>query len=171
MGLSIQFESHTVELPAIYLMEHDPKTFEFYDQPPPIKLEYHANNGKNVGVLHTPDFFVLQAEFVGWEEWKREEELLKLTEKMPNRYVRDVEGRWHCPPGERYAAEYGLGYRVRSSAELHWQFLRNLMFLEDYLRDDCPPVALQVSEAISQLVNENLGITLDDLLKQANAGS
>jgi hypothetical protein len=33
MGVSIQFESHTVELWAIYLMEHDPDVLEFYDQP------------------------------------------------------------------------------------------------------------------------------------------
>ena len=35
MGVSIQFESHRVELAAIYEMEHDPLTLEFYDQPPP----------------------------------------------------------------------------------------------------------------------------------------
>jgi putative transposase len=33
MGVTIQFESHTVELWAIYLMEHDPDVLEFYDQP------------------------------------------------------------------------------------------------------------------------------------------
>jgi putative transposase len=35
MGQTIQFESHTVELWAIYQMEHDPDVLEFYDQPPP----------------------------------------------------------------------------------------------------------------------------------------
>jgi hypothetical protein len=33
MGVTIQFESHRVELAAIYEMEHDPQTLEFYDQP------------------------------------------------------------------------------------------------------------------------------------------
>lgn len=171
MGVTIQFESHKVELAALYLMEHDPQTFEFYDQPPSIKLEYRANNGKNVGVLHTPDFFVLQTEFVGWEEWKHEDELPKLAEKMPNRYVLDAEGQWRCLPGERYAEQYGLRYRVRSSAELDWQFLRNLTFLEDYFRDDCPAVDPAVAEKISRLVNENPGITLDELLRRLSEGS
>src|SRR3989442_11180899 len=36
MGVCIQFESHRVELAAIYEMEHDPLTLEFYDQPPPM---------------------------------------------------------------------------------------------------------------------------------------
>jgi len=32
VGVTIQFESHTVELGAIYLMEHDPKALEYSDQ-------------------------------------------------------------------------------------------------------------------------------------------
>jgi putative transposase len=40
MGITIQFESHTVELWAIYLMEHDPDVLEFYDQPQTFKLRY-----------------------------------------------------------------------------------------------------------------------------------
>ena len=31
MGCTIQFESHTVELWAIYTMEHDPAILEYYD--------------------------------------------------------------------------------------------------------------------------------------------
>ncbi len=34
MGLTIQFESHRVELAGIYEMEHDHSVLEFYDQPP-----------------------------------------------------------------------------------------------------------------------------------------
>src|SRR5437899_9712024 len=33
MGVSIQFESHTVELWAIYTMEYDREVLEFFDQP------------------------------------------------------------------------------------------------------------------------------------------
>ncbi|MGH9447931.1 MAG: hypothetical protein ACRD3O_19745, partial [Terriglobia bacterium] len=38
MGVSIQFESHRVELAGIYEMEHDSGILEYYDQPPTIKL-------------------------------------------------------------------------------------------------------------------------------------
>jgi len=31
---TIQFESHKVELPTVYEMEHDPDVIEYYDQPP-----------------------------------------------------------------------------------------------------------------------------------------
>lgn len=59
MGLTIQFESHTVELAGIYQMEYDSDVLEYYDQPPSIKLNYKSKNERNVGVWHTPDFFVL----------------------------------------------------------------------------------------------------------------
>jgi putative transposase len=32
MGVTIQFESHRVELPFIYEAEHDSQVFEYYDQ-------------------------------------------------------------------------------------------------------------------------------------------
>jgi hypothetical protein len=46
MGVTIQFESHRVELAAIYAMEYDPLTLEFYDQPPSIVLDYNTSKGE-----------------------------------------------------------------------------------------------------------------------------
>jgi hypothetical protein len=34
MGVTIQFESHRVELAFIYQLEHDSSVLEYYDQPP-----------------------------------------------------------------------------------------------------------------------------------------
>ncbi|KUO76691.1 MAG: hypothetical protein APF81_11510 [Desulfosporosinus sp. BRH_c37] len=59
MGVSIQFESHKVELPGIYLKEHDFNVEEYYDQPPAIKLTYNSRKDRVVGFYHTPDYFVL----------------------------------------------------------------------------------------------------------------
>jgi len=38
MGVTIQFESHRVELAGIYEMEHSASVLEYFDQAPPIKL-------------------------------------------------------------------------------------------------------------------------------------
>ena len=46
MGATIQFESHRVELPVIYELEHDPSALEYYDQPPSIPLFYESGNGR-----------------------------------------------------------------------------------------------------------------------------
>src|SRR3954447_25910923 len=67
MGVTSQAESHRSELAGLYEYEHDPATLEFYDQPPPIKLVYQAANGRRVGVRHTPDYFVIRADAVGWD--------------------------------------------------------------------------------------------------------
>ena len=171
MGVTIQAESHRNELAGIYEKEHGPDTLEYYDQPPPIKLAYQARNGRRVGVLHTPDYFVIRTDSVGWEEWKTDEALARLAVTMPQRYVRGEDGRWRCPPGERYAERFGFCYRVRSSAEIDWVFQRNLLFLEDYLRADCPPVGEHAADAVFALVTHHPGLALDEVLRQAAGAS
>ena len=133
MGVTIQFESHRVELPAIIQLEHDDSVLEYFDQAPAIKLDYPSLDGRSLGVLHTPDFFVLRTHSAGWEECKTEEELARLSERNPNRYCRDSQS-WICPPGRQYAERFGFYYQVRSSAGINWLFQRNIQFLEDYLR-------------------------------------
>ena len=87
MGFTIQFESHRVELAGIYEMEHDHSVLEFYDQPPSIKLDYFSAAGRRLTVMHTPDFFLIRQDAAGWEEWKTEEELVRLAQRNPHRYL------------------------------------------------------------------------------------
>lgn len=163
MGCIIQAESHRNELAGIYEKEYDPETLEYYDQPSRIKLNYEAKNGRRVGIWHTPDYFVIRSNSIGWEEWKMEAELPCLAEKMPYRYVQE-ENVWHCPPGEEYAAQLGFFYRVRSSAEIDWNLQRNLLFLEDYLHADNEDPNEKVVSSTGSLVAGHLGITLQELL-------
>jgi putative transposase len=164
MGVTIQFESHRVELPFVYELEHDATVLEYYDQPPSIPLSYQAANGRGLSVTHTPDYFVLGRDSAGWMECKTSEDLEKLAIKSPNRYCRNGEGQWCCPPGEAYASERGLYYRVRSSAEINWVLQRNLLFLEDYLRFDHASVTGFVDRAIKAVVQMEPGILLRDVL-------
>ena len=180
MGVVIQAESRTVEFAAVYLMEHDPLVLEFWDQPnPPITLRYPVKqkNGqfRTIGVLHTPDYFVLRENKpdlgkrsieLGWEEWKTEEELLRFESEGSQRYVRDEQGRWRCPPGEAVAVPLGFFYRVRSSAEIHETFQRNLRFLSYYLRENQESVADAAKAEVLALVRSEPGITLSTLLSR-----
>src|SRR5215469_8447591 len=167
MGVTIKFESHRVELAAIYEMEHDPDALEYYDQPPPLKLTYDSASGRRMGVFHTPDFFVLRTAKAGWEEWKTEEDLARLTEHNPNRYRLDGSGRWRCSPGEAEASSLSLYYRVRSSREIDWTYQRNIQFLEDYLRAESPAVDCHVRQAVLALVTNYPGISLSELFRMA----
>lgn len=150
MGVTIQFESHRVELPTVFELEHDDDVLEYYDQVPSIKLDYCSANGRHLGVLHTPDFFVIRRNSAGWEECKTEEELIRLSEHSPNRYHRS-EQNWMCPPGRQYAEPLGLYYRVRSSAEINWLFQRNIQFLEDYLRNAPQVSSLHRQQVLAQI--------------------
>lgn len=163
MGRTIQFESHRSELPAIIEFEHDLTVHEYYDQPSKVKLEYDGVNGRRIVVLHTPDFFVIREHSVGWEECKTEEELILLSRQNPNRYIKDEEGSWRCPPGEAYAEQFGFYYRVRTTKNINWTFQRNIQFLEDYLRVDIPPVSDQARQAILEIVSTIPNINLQEL--------
>jgi putative transposase len=160
MGVTIQFESHTVELWAIYLMEHDSDVLEFYDQPQTFKLRYQAKSGtKMLGHYYTPDFLVLRKNGVGFEEWKTEDELHRQAEKQPSRYQRMEDGTWRCPPGEEYAEPLGLSFRVCSSSSLSRIYVENLIFLEDYV-GFMPTVPHHVQARLLELVRETPGIPL-----------
>ncbi|MCZ8494037.1 TnsA endonuclease N-terminal domain-containing protein [Priestia megaterium] len=166
MGLTIQFESSTVEFSAIYNMEHDPDVFEYYDQPNSMKLNYLNHNQKNVGSIYTPDFFVIRKNSAMWEEWKTEEELLLLSSKNPNRYLKDNLGIWRCPSAEDYAAKLGLEFRVHSSSEINVTLLRNLQFLEDYILDDDKSIEESKKREVQNIISENSVILLSNLIKQ-----
>ncbi|MDJ0719530.1 MAG: DDE-type integrase/transposase/recombinase [Prochloraceae cyanobacterium] len=164
MEVTIQFESHKVELPFIYQLEHDDNVLEYYDQPPSIKLDYQGKNGLKLGVLHTPDLFVIRKNSAGWEECKTEEQLKKLAKKSPNRYILSEANRWYCPPGEKYASQFQLYYYLRSDSEINWNLQRNLVFLEDYLRTKNLEVQTSTEKKILNIVTEQPGITLAELL-------
>ena len=164
MGVTVQFESHRVELAAVYELEHDPDVLEYFDQPPSFKLDYDSADGRRMGVLHTADYFVIRSGSAGWEECKTEEELVLLNRKNPNRFACDAKGRWVCPPGETYAAALGLYYRVRSSRDIDWVYQRNIQFLEDYLRAEVSS-AHHGHEVVLAHLAVAPGISLDQLFE------
>lgn len=171
MGLTIQTESHKVELPFAVQLELDEEVHEYWDQPPPIKLTYIGKNGRQMAFMHSADFFIISESFVGWVECKQEADLAVLAGERPWRFQRDANGEWHCPPGEEYAQQLGFGYRVWSSAEIDWNFYNNVMFLADYYRvtPDELPIDEAVAEMAARLVKDEPGISLADLLERVGA--
>ena len=164
MGMSIQYESYTVELVAMYVMEYDDDVLEYYDQPITLKLDYSRENGKRIAFYYTPDFLVLRKDGVQIEEWKTEEQLIKLSEKDPVRYLKDEEGNWRCPPAEIAASQLGLDFVVRSSAEIDINVYRNLIFLEAYLKNGDYTVTEEKKKEIINILSSNLGMKLSELL-------
>jgi putative transposase len=167
MGLTIQFESRTVELAAIYEKEHNGKVIEYYDQPPSFPIKYQVN-GRNCGHYYTPDFFVISEDWIGWEEWKTEEDLIKLSEKYPTRYCLDEKGQWISPPVQAYAEKKGISFKIRLSKEINWSYQRNIRFLEDYLLNEKLMFSPTITLKLKEYVELNPGVTLQILLSNEN---
>lgn len=167
MGFGLQFESRHNELAAIILMEHDTTVLEYYDQPEPIKLVYQGPQ-KRVSVRHTPDFFVLRSDSVGWMECKMEEDLVQFAQQHSQRYVRTPDGTWTCPPGVTYAHAVGLSYWLRSSRETNRVYFDNLRSLEEYLIGTPAEVSADSASVIRSLVSHQPGMSLRDLLMAAD---
>jgi putative transposase len=153
MGFTTQFESHTVEFPLIYKLEHDDDALEFYCQPSTFEISYVSASGRLMRHPHTPDYFVIRRKSAGWIEAKDQEMLPALSKAQPNRY-RMVDGVWTCPPGKLFAENIGLTYSVHSSVDVRPVFSRNANFMDDYLRN--PPA---VHKAAKEAILEHLGWT------------
>jgi len=131
MQCIIKAESTKVEFPFLLQAEHDDDVLEVWDQPPSIPLEYLDKRGRLQQPMHTADYFVFRYQACGWIECKPAQELSRLVEKQPHRYKLDEQGVWRCPPGEAFAAKYGLSYQVWSSDQINWAAQENALFLED----------------------------------------
>lgn len=161
VGVTIQAESHTVELAAVYEWEHDPDVLEFWDQTPKIKVIGRRNERK-YSWRTRPDYFLLHKDWAGWVECKAESFLLKRCAPEHGWFVRHDDGRWTFPPGEAYAAEMGLRFVVRSSAETDWVSLRNQLLLADYRANNCPPLkAADKHAALNKLAQQPWWILRD----------
>lgn len=142
MAHTIQAESRNVEFAAILVMEfpsdvmglQGENVIEIWDQPPSFIITYKSTKGRNLGHLYTADFFIIRDNSAGWEEWKTEEQLIKLAKKNPGRYHLAEDGKWHSPPCERYAEPLGLYFHVHSSKELNPVLIRNAKLLLPHYR-------------------------------------
>lgn len=160
----IKFESHKVELPGIEEYESSEDVLEFYDQPYRLTLKFPTKKGQVVTVTHVPDFFVIRQQSAGFEEWKPQAKLEKLTLLQPNRYVKKQDGEWTCPPAEEYAQKLGCYYRIRSDVEIDWIKYRNRQFLKSYIEKNYQ-IRDEVAAFVKSIVTSQPGITYLKLLQ------
>lgn len=166
MGFTVQAESHRNELVWVRRWDlRDNDVIEIWDQPTTIKLTYTSRIGRRIGVLHTPDYLLLRRSFAEIIECKTEEELLKLAEEQPHRYVK-VDRQWACPPAQEALAPYGIRYRITSTADINPVESRNMLFLEDYLRSEGLMVPEQTKTYVTATVATQEGILLSTLLER-----
>jgi hypothetical protein len=165
MGWTVQAASHTGALCFVRAAAHDPAVLEYSDQPPPIWLRYGSSDGRRVRpVAHTPACFVLWRDRAGWGECKDDPELRRLEARHPHRYCRDDAGRWHCPPGERYATAGGLCYQLYCAAAVKWVGQHHVDFLQEYRRTAADLVSAAAAHEMQGLVAATAGLSIAGVL-------
>jgi len=164
MNLSIQFESKHVEYAFVIFCEFNNKILEYYDQPYRIKITYTREDGKKITYLHVPDYLVITKDEIYFVECKEESAMVKLAKKFPERFTQKSDGTWSCPPAEEATAEWGIGYRVITSAQLSATFTRNCTWLSEFYLKENPVHHEKIKESINSFFNENKFSTLNKLL-------
>lgn len=86
---------------------------------------------------------------------------------QPNRYVKNQDGQWSCPPASEQSQLLGCYYRIRSDAEIDWIKYRNRQFLKSYTEQKYQ-IRTEVADAIKILVKSQPGITYLKLLQYQN---
>jgi putative transposase len=185
MGVTIQFESGTLELPAIDELEHDRSVIGYCDQTPKIKLSYRGADGRTKSYLVTPDFLVIRAGRLVLVECKPIEVVRRKAASDPDLYTY-ADGSWICPPAQREAGDRGFEHELWT--EEHFNVIKrtNLTLLSDYLflRDGAPahetiqPWIDEVCEqvrgvgviTIGSLLQSRPGLTIDHVYASIATG-
>ncbi len=171
MGRTIQFESHTVELPAIIqFYEYDDSVLEYWDQPIKFTIKCSPPEKQATTISHYPDFFVIRTDRCGFEEWKTEKKLEKLSDKQPYRY-QNRDGTWVDVIVQEYVENLGYYYRLRSDSEIDWVKYRNQKYLQPYKQgylEQQYPLEENVGINLQNIITHYPGINLITLLEKAN---
>ncbi len=165
-GYVEQAPSRTGEFVSHTSLEDDDDVTEYWDQAPKIKLVYQSKNGSKVGPLTRPDT-LYHSRSTGWtiRETKHSACIDKEAEASPNRYCKDKDGKWRCPPGEEAAAKIGMHYEVFVPGLLDDVQHRNYNWLEDYFLEATPDDFDVQMSAVANLVEESDGmIVLEELI-------
>lgn len=134
MGLTISFESRTLELSRIIHNEANPDVLGYVAQLPAIKISYKClKTGRTKAYLNRPDLLELYEDKILVVECKPRATLNKWLVERPGFIHRDDSGMWRCPPAESACRVMGLGYRLVCEDDLPPMRIKNLQLLMDYI--------------------------------------
>lgn len=171
MQRTVETESRHFEFPAAVSHEYDPEVLEYYPQPCRLKFEVIDADGEIHQIDHTPDFLVIGERFVVLEERKPWSKLERLAARYPWRYQLDPDGRWVAPLIERWLAERGIGYRLRTERDIPQRRIENILQLEDFLDPAAPPCPVDVAQCIQKALGDEPVLYLTELYENLNCRS
>ncbi|WP_158305362.1 Mu transposase C-terminal domain-containing protein [Opitutus terrae] len=168
MGHTVQVESLTIEAAYAQMLESSVACVGYWAQPIKLRVVCKCRDGIERALWITLDFLVLYPDRLELVECKPESALHAISLTQPGRYSRDDTGRWTSPEVEAALADYGIHFRVVSSADLNPVLLRNYTLLEE-VRQASYSSASALEAIMTFLQNRRDGVPLAELVAQAGS--
>ena len=179
MGMTIGFESRTLEYARAIRNETDADVLGYVSQLPALKISYKCQRtGRRISYLQRPDFLEIYESKFDIVECKPLSVLRLWQVDRPGFVHQDANGDWRCPAAEAACSELGLNYCLVCEQDLSPIRIKNLRLLTDYIqtgnkhgRDDAVgrisnllggQRRLSIDEVLHELRNE---VTVDDVYR------
>jgi putative transposase len=165
MGGLVEVTSNRLDFPRTTLLEHDDDVLAYF--PRPIALDIcidHPKIERTIRFQYIPNFMVVRKHRIVIEEWREDDQLVKLAARQPNRYVQAGDGGWTSPPLIAHCDALGIQYEVHASSELPRRYVENIMFLRDYHDSMCPPLDPAARQTLQEFMAEDPVRHLHDLI-------
>lgn len=166
MNTSHLLESRTGEFPMAVQFESNEEVLAYFAQPPQVFLPVYDDQGRTTTTLgYTPDFLTIERTRIAVVETRDEAALLKRAVKNPHQFYQDETGGWHYRAAEQHFKALGIDYILIPNSAQPAVLVENSRFLEDYLREDCPPLDDAQAEALRTYVETHRHVSLPGLLQ------
>lgn len=165
MGVTLGFESRTLEFSQIVSDEVDPFVRAYVTQLPEIKLSYrNEKTGRISGYLQRPDLLEIYEDRIDIVECKPEKVLQGWLHERTGFVYLDKDDRWRCPAAEQASSELGLNYRIVSERHISPVRIKNFSFLTDYVHTAHDHGRGRNLQAIKNLVSQQRRLSIEQVI-------
>lgn len=152
-GKVIPLESRRIEFALALILENDATVLVYWSQPPEVSVDVNGS-----GVKLKPTFLVLRTSGVELVQVHSADRMATLGKAYTQ-----VGNTWESPLYNTAAKSLGFTYRIWTDAECTRELIRNLKFLDSFLKLGEGKYSSSVWEPVLQYVKDHPGISLEEL--------
>jgi putative transposase len=167
MGMTIGFESRTLEYARILHDEADPEVLGYVAQLPQIKISYKCGRtGRKISYLTKPDLLEIYSDKIVVTECKPLSVLREWQTNRPGFVCQENSADWRCPPAEAACAALGLRHRIICEQNLPPRRIKNLGVLIDYIHSGYAHGREAAMRAIAKLLGAERRLSIDNVMQE-----
>ncbi len=167
MGMTIGFESRTLEYARIIHNEADPQVLGYVAQLPQIKISYKCGKtGRKISYLTKPDLLEIYDNEIVVVECKPVSKLREWIVERPGFVVKENDNEWRCPPAEAACAALGLKHRIICEQNLPPKRIKNLGVLIDYIHTGYAHGREAAIRAITKLLGAERRLSIENVMQE-----